>query len=144
MADHDTVISQTAFHEAETHHHGVSHVISIKVLLGVWAALVVGTVLTVAVSDLNLGKPAIYVAMAVALAKASLVATYFMHLRYDRPFNSIVFIGCLIFVALFLSFSMSDSHAYRNTVIVRQAPGVPYAAYNNPPADTAKPAEPAK
>jgi hypothetical protein len=47
-----------------------------------------------------------------------------MHLRYDRPFNAIVFVGCLILVTLFISFTMSDSNAYRKTVIGGQAPKV--------------------
>jgi cytochrome c oxidase subunit IV len=121
---HDTVISATAEHEGTIHHHGVSHVTSVKLLLTVWAALMVGTVLTVAVSYANLGPYALYVALVVAFIKASLVALYFMHLRYDRPFNAIVFVGCLILVTLFISFSMSDSHAYRQTVIGGQAPKV--------------------
>jgi cytochrome c oxidase subunit 4 len=121
---HDTVISATAEHEGTIHHHGVSHVTSVKLLLTVWGALMVGTVATVAVSYANLGSWSLYVALLVAFIKASLVALYFMHLRYDRPFNAIVFVGCLILVTLFISFTMSDSNAYRKTVIGGQAPKV--------------------
>ena len=129
MADYDTVISKAAYHGNDVHHHGVSHVVPVKVLLGVWLALMVGTVVTVAVTYLDLGRASIYVALAIALVKATLVAVYFMHLRYDKPFNALVFVGCLIFVTLFIGLSMSDSAAYRAEVQKRQAPSLPYPTY---------------
>ena len=68
----------------------------------------------------------LYVALLVAFIKATLVALYFMHLPgYDRPFNAIIFVGCLILVTLFISFSMTDSGAYRTTVVGGQAKSVP-------------------
>lgn len=124
MPDHDTVISATAEHEGTIHHHGLSHVTSVKLLLTVWGALMVGTALTVGVSYANLGNWSLYVALAVAFVKASLVALYFMHLRFDRPFNSIIFVGCLILVTLFIGFSMTDSGAYRKSVVGGQAKNV--------------------
>jgi len=112
---HDTAISVP---------HGLSHITSVKLLLTVWGALMVGTALTVGVSYADLGVWALYVALAVAFVKATLVALYFMHLRYDRPFNAIIFVGCLILVALFIGFSMTDSEAYRHTMVGGQAKNV--------------------
>ena len=40
--------------------------------------------------------------------KATLVAAYFMHLRYDKSFNGLVFISSLLFVALFLALTLMD------------------------------------
>ena len=47
-----------------------------------------------------------------------------MHLRWDKPFNSIVFIGCLIFVGLFISLALLDTGQYYPSVYKQQAPGV--------------------
>ncbi len=96
--------------------HGVGHVVSMRVLATVFGSLVCLTVLTVAVSYVNFGEANLIVALAIAVLKASLVVLYFMHLRWDRPFNSIVFVGCLIFVALFISLSMLDSGQYHRSV----------------------------
>ena len=88
-------------------HHGVGHVVSMKVLITIFSALLVLTVLTVEVSvhavDWHISSISLYVALAVAALKASLVVLYFMHLRYDKPFNAVVVVGCLIFVAIFIS-----------------------------------------
>ena len=71
-------------------------------LAAVFAALVLLTGLTVAVSKIDLGNLNLYVALAIAVIKASLVVLFFMHLFWDRPFNSMVFAGCLLFVSLFI------------------------------------------
>jgi len=51
--------------------------------------------------------------MGIATVKASLVLLYFMHLRYDSPFNGFVFVVALAFVWLFLAFVMVDSVQYQ-------------------------------
>lgn len=58
----------------------------VKVYIGVFAALMVATVITVSVSYLRLAVLfAVTVAMIVATIKGSLVAAYFMHLKSERP-----------------------------------------------------------
>ena len=34
-----------------------------------------------------------------------------MHLFWDRPFNSMIFIGCLLFVSLFIGITLTDLRA---------------------------------
>ena len=104
----------------------VGHVVPFKLLLKVFIALTALTVLTVAASEVNFGELNLIVALVIAVVKASLVVLFFMHLRWDKPFNSIVFIGCLIFVALFISLCLLDSNQYRQSVIGGQASGVPH------------------
>jgi len=58
------------------------------------------------------------------VVKASLVVLFFMHLRWDKPFNAIVFIGCLIFVGLFISLALLDTGQYYKSEFDQQAPGV--------------------
>jgi cytochrome c oxidase subunit IV len=107
--------------------HGdrVAHVVPMKVLIGVWAALLVLTVLTVAAIKVDLGSLNLWIAMAIATLKASLVVLYFMHMRYDRPFNAIVFVTALLFVMLFVSIAMLDSKAYEPELVPGYAPGMP-------------------
>jgi cytochrome c oxidase subunit 4 len=95
------------------------------VLVGVWAALMLLTFVTVAATWVNLGALNLWLAMAIAVAKGSLVALYFMHLRYDRPFNAVVFLGSLMFVMLFVSLALMDTMEYQPELIPDHAPGMP-------------------
>ncbi len=87
----------------------LGHVVDLRVLLGVFAALMVLTAITVAVSYFDLGPFNLAVAMSVATIKATLVALYFMHLRYDSLLNAIFFIIGVAFLGLFIMITMLDS-----------------------------------
>jgi cytochrome c oxidase subunit 4 len=96
-------------------HHGdeIAHVMPVRLLLGVWAALMVLTVVTVTVTSIDLGSRFnLIIAMAIATVKAGLVVTYFMHLRWDRPFHTLIFLGSLLFVSLFISMTLFDKSEY--------------------------------
>ena len=86
----------------------LAHVVPVRVLLAVFAVLMVLTGLTIAVSLVDFGHLNLWVAIGVATIKASLVALYFMHLRYDAPFNALVFVVAIVFLGLFLSITMLD------------------------------------
>jgi cytochrome c oxidase subunit 4 len=86
-----------------------AHVISPGVLLAVFAALMAMTAITVAVTWVDLGPWNLVAAMVIATLKATLVALYFMHLRYDQPFNALVFVAALAFLALFLVLTLMDT-----------------------------------
>jgi cytochrome c oxidase subunit 4 len=90
----------------------------------VWAALVVLTILTVAATWVDFGSFNLWVAMVIATVKASLVVLFFMHMRYERPFNAIVFISALAFVTLFVSLTLMDTQAYKPEMIPGYAPAV--------------------
>ena len=110
-------------HDSHDHDHHV-HVVPFRVLLGIFLALLGLTVLTVWVAQFDFGDLNIVVALAVAAAKASLVALYFMHIRYDRPFNAIVFVASLFFVALLIGISLMDAFVYQEDLIPGYAPGM--------------------
>jgi len=95
---------------AAAHGHDEPHVTSLQVYLGIFGALLVLTVLTVYVSAAELfhGWTSIGVAMGIAIVKASLVATIFMHMKWDRKFNVIVFLSSLWFAGLFFTFTWFD------------------------------------
>jgi cytochrome c oxidase subunit 4 len=102
--------------------HGVAHVASFKSLVIVFSALLVLTAVTYLISLHNFGEFNLVIALAVAVVKSSLVVLYFMHLRYDKPFNSIVFVGCLIFVGLFIGLALLDKISYHHELDKGQTP----------------------
>ena len=102
--DKSNPAQQTTFDE----HHGLAHVMSPKTLIAVFAALVFLTFVTVAAAEFSFGAWEIWISLGIATVKASLVAVYFMHLRYDKPFNAIVFVSSLLFVGLFLGLTLMD------------------------------------
>jgi cytochrome c oxidase subunit 4 len=87
---------------------GVGHIVPVKVLAATGFALLVLTAITVWVASFDFGNVNIWVALSIAALKASLVVLFFMHLRYDRPFNGIIFVTSLAFVTLFIAFALTD------------------------------------
>jgi cytochrome c oxidase subunit 4 len=85
------------------------HIIPKKVLFRVFGALVVLTVVTVAVAQVDLGPLTVPVAIGVATMKALLVVLYFMALKYDSGVNALVFSVGTLFVVVFLVFTLFDT-----------------------------------
>ncbi|MBL8600305.1 MAG: cytochrome C oxidase subunit IV family protein [Myxococcales bacterium] len=106
----------SAAHDAEHGHDGHgeddgkvhAHVSPVLFLIAIFGALIFLTVVTVAVSYVDLGAANNAVAVGVATLKASLVAAFFMHLRYEKPFNTLVFLGAFVFLGLFMFFTLND------------------------------------
>jgi cytochrome c oxidase subunit 4 len=98
--------------------HGLAHVADTKVLLGTWIALMILTVLTVSATKIDLGTNwNLALAMFIAIIKASLVVLFFMHLRYDKLFHSVLVVAGLFAAALFVGFALMDSGQYQQTII---------------------------
>lgn len=89
----------------------------IWMLLSVFFALLFLTTLTVFQSQFDLGNAEIWASLTIATIKAALVILFFMHLLWDKPLNAIVILGSLIFVALFLGFTLMDAEGYRENLI---------------------------
>ena len=106
------------------HHHGDLHVhvVPPRVLLTVFGILLVLTVLTVAVTRIDLGKLNIVVALLIAFVKAIVVSLYFMHLRYDRPFHAVILAIALGFVVFFIGGVLIDTKEYRPNLLGQPAP----------------------
>ena len=97
--------------------HGMAHVLSVRLLVAVWAALMVLTLLTVAATHLDLGASTnLGIAMAIATVKASLVMAFFMHLLFDRRFNLLVFLSGVLFVVLLISSLVTDRAEYQPAI----------------------------
>lgn len=91
---------------ADDGHH---HVLHKPTLFKVFGALIVLTVITVAVAYLPLGPLAVPVAIAIAAAKASLVVLFFMALKDDNPVNGLTFTIGTIMVVVFIVFTLFDT-----------------------------------
>ena len=89
-----------------THVHG-----GLKIYGTILAALMTLTVITVAASYVHFGSGMINVVIALGIAtmKASLVALFFMHLRWDKPMNGIILLTGLAFLSVFLFFCFIDA-----------------------------------
>lgn len=98
-------------HDAHASHH---HVSPVSLYWAVWGGLMVFTVITVLAYyiplwlNINLGAANVIIAMAIATTKATLVVLYFMGLKYDKKFLAIAFLSSLIFLGLFLGFTLLD------------------------------------
>jgi cytochrome c oxidase subunit IV len=116
MAHVDTgqsFLQAKAHNPANVHAQGHTHVVPPKILFGTFAALLVLTVLTVAVTLVDLGPLNIWIALLVAVVKAALVALYFMHLRWDAPFNALILVSALFFVAIMIGTTILDTKEYK-------------------------------
>ncbi len=92
-------------HDAGFH---APHVVPASVFIKVLIALLILTVLTVAVSYVDFGSGNMLVAMAIAAFKVSLVMTFFMHLKWDTAINNIAIISSFLFLALLFIFTLAD------------------------------------
>ncbi len=89
--------------------HSEPHVTPLWIYLGVGTALLFLTVITVAVAYIDLGPFNLVVAMTIATLKASLVCLFFMHLLYDHKFYMYAFLLSLVFLAIFITFTLFDT-----------------------------------
>jgi len=78
------------------------------------------TLLTVMATWVNLGTLNIWIAMGIALVKATLVVLYFMHMRHNKAFLAYVFTFSLAFIAFFLAMVMLDSKSYQSDINQRR------------------------
>jgi len=100
--------------------HGAPHVLPRSALLGTAAALFALTAVTVAAARLDLGSASVAVALAIATVKASLVALFFMHLRYEHRFHLVVLVGAVLFAVLFGAFVLFDTAQYQPDLRARE------------------------
>src|SRR5215470_1822545 len=110
-------------------HHGLSHVASIKVLVATGGTLLALTIVTVLATKIDFGANInLAIAMAIAVVKASLVILFFMHLKYDKLFHSVVFISAILAAALFVGFTLMDTGQYQSSNIwdPDNPPAAPY------------------
>jgi cytochrome c oxidase subunit 4 len=97
-------------------HEELGHVVSIRTLVAVFALLIALTIATVTAANLGVRQWEIWITLGIATIKGSLVAAYFMHLRYDKPFHAFIFVVALAFATLFLVLTLLDTQQYQPDV----------------------------
>ena len=91
------------------------HIIPLQTYFKVFGALMFLTLLTVLAAKIDLGSFNIVLAMLIAIAKSTLVLLFFMHLYYDNKTNLLFFLGSVLFLIIFISFTYFDV-AYRDGI----------------------------
>ena len=106
-SDHTATSDHAAHDPAEIDRH-------VRVYITVFVALLVLTIITVAVSRLHLSVPiAVTVALLVATIKGSLVACYFMHLISEKKvIYAVLTLTAAFFVVLLLLPLLTVSDGY--------------------------------
>src|SRR5262245_10051577 len=100
MSDHASM----AGHAADIDRH-------VRIYITVFVALMVLTIVTVAISRLHLSVPiAVSVALLVATIKGSLVACYFMHLISEKKLIYAVLILTVVFFVALLALPALTTH----------------------------------
>jgi cytochrome c oxidase subunit 4 len=84
------------------------HIVSPKIYLAIFAALLVGTAITVGVSYLDLGVFNPIVALFIAATKMTLVVLFFMHIKYSTKLTKLTVIGGLFTFLTLIAMTLSD------------------------------------
>jgi cytochrome c oxidase subunit IV len=93
---------------ARTRHAAHAPVARLGSLLGVWGALLAFLALTVASSFVRLGAWNLVINLAIAGAKAGLVAIFFMHLRTGSTLLRLVAAAALMWLTIMLTLTLAD------------------------------------
>ena len=108
-------MSNDAHAHADDHGHGHddgavhAHVSSLGFYIAVFVGLLILTGVTVGQSYVDLGKANLLAVILIATMKASLVVTFFMHLKWDNKFNALIFISTLFFIGVFFAYTLNDT-----------------------------------
>jgi cytochrome c oxidase subunit IV len=84
------------------------HVVSVRLYVTIFLALLCFTGLTVGVAYIDMGYMNTVAALLIALIKMLLVVLFFMHVRYSSNLIKLVVASGFFWLALLLFFTMSD------------------------------------
>jgi|HubBroStandDraft_6_1064221.scaffolds.fasta_scaffold1409822_2 cytochrome c oxidase subunit 4 len=99
MAEHGAHGAHTEFTE---------HIVPLKVYVGVFLALLIGTALTTGVAYIDLGRWNTVAALAIAVVKMLFVVLFFMHVKYNPGLTRIIIVGAFFWLGIMICFSMAD------------------------------------
>jgi cytochrome c oxidase subunit 4 len=88
------------------------HIVSVRVYLTIFGALMLLTAVTVFAAYFDLahvwGPLNAIVALTIALIKATLVVLYFMHVRYSSRLTQIIVVAGIFWFVIMIVFMMAD------------------------------------
>jgi len=86
-----------------------AHVVPKKNYIAVWITLMILTVVTAAVSRIDLGRVSAVVALTIATCKALLVVLFFMGVKYiSQKMTIVVIVAGIFWLAILMVLSMAD------------------------------------
>jgi cytochrome c oxidase subunit 4 len=85
-----------------------THVVPAKIYVGIWAALMAFTLITVQASFAELGPFNIVIALLIATIKGTLVVLFFMHLRYSPKLTMVAVIASVFWLGILFALTMTD------------------------------------
>ena len=86
----------------------MGHIVSKKFYVVIFTALIGFTALTTGVAFIDLGKWNTVAALAIAVCKASLVALFFMHLRWSSGLMRMVLLAAFLWFGILITLTLSD------------------------------------
>lgn len=119
-----------------SNHAEEQHILPLSLYINIGLILLGLTIVTVWVSYHDYGEFNLLVAMAIAATKASLVALYFMHLKYDNKLYSVIFLSAIFFLAIFIVITMFDTLRRDDIYEIKSEPIQKDAIIYNAPAVT--------
>lgn len=85
------------------------HIVSVKVYLAIFLALLLGTFLTVVAAFYDFPwRFNTIIALTIASIKATLVVLYFMHVRYSSRLVWVIVTSALFWLAILFALTLSD------------------------------------
>lgn len=84
------------------------HIVSAKIYLVIFGALLIMTGLTYEVALFDLGRLNVIVALTIATIKAVLVVLYFMHVRHSSRLTWVIVVSGFFWLAIMIALTMSD------------------------------------
>ena len=85
------------------------HIVSVRVYIAIFLALLVGTALTVLAAFFDFPwRLNTIVALTIASVKATLVVLYFMHVRYSTRLVWVIVASALFWMGILFAFTFSD------------------------------------
>jgi cytochrome c oxidase subunit 4 len=84
------------------------HIVPIRTYFVIFGLLMLGTYLTVQATFLDLGALNTPIALAIAIAKATVVVLYFMHVKYSPRLTKIVVAGSILWLVILLVMTLGD------------------------------------
>jgi len=88
--------------------HSEPHIVPKRVYFLVFATLIVMTWVTALVSTIDLGRLNVFVALSIAIFKASLVILFFMHVKYGTRLTKMIVLCGIYWLLLLLFIAMMD------------------------------------
>ena len=89
------------------HEHG-PHIVPLFTYFAVFAALILGTFLTVWAAGRDFGAFNTVVALGIAVTKATLVVLFFMHVKYATRLTKLAAVAGLYWLMILLALTLSD------------------------------------